>query len=122
MSGRVENDYESTVIPIDIDTRFAPFYLEYETASRAYFMKSMSVGHEQSGSAANWTKADLAKVIDWAGNFNIWLGFFRQHKCNSATMLQMRDNLLRAAKSQNSVQKDGVRYPGAEQESDAPQK
>lgn len=121
MSGRVENDYESTVIPIDIDTRFAPFYEVYEDSARAYILQSTSKIKERSGDVMNWTLEDLGKVFNASLNFNMWDAFFKQHSCTSATMLQMRDNFLRAANSQNSVQKDGVRYPGSEQESDAPQ-
>lgn len=121
VSGRVENNYESTVIPIDIDTRFAPFYEVYEDLARAYILQSTSKIKEQSGDVMNWTMEDLGKVFNRSLNFNMWDAFFKQHGCTSATMLQMRDNLLRTANSQNSVQKDGVRYQGAERESDAPQ-
>lgn len=119
VSGRVENNYESTVIPIDIDTRLAPFYEVYEDSARAYILQSTSKIKERSGDVMNWTLEDLGKVFNASLNFNMWDAFFKQHGCTSATMLQMRDNLLRVANAQNSAQRDGVRYPGAERESEA---
>ena len=119
-SGRVENDYESTIIPLDLDARFADFYLAYEKASHAYFMTAVGRSYEESGSAVNWTVGDMPKIIDRAMNLNLWGRFFSQHLCTSATMKQMRDNLLRTARSEQSVQADDVRYAGAEAESDPP--
>ncbi|MEW5756449.1 MAG: hypothetical protein AB1810_09095 [Pseudomonadota bacterium] len=118
--GHVENVYGTTIITVDIDSRFAPFYEAYRKVGLPMYLGIWSRKAVQiSSSILNSSMEDLGNGVDTT-NVTMWSEFFRQHKCTSATMLQMRDNLLRAANSQRSAQDEGIRYPGAEQESDPP--
>ncbi len=48
--------------------------------------------------------------------------FFSKVPCHSATMFQMKENLLRAANSQSSLQESGIKIPNSRQESISPEK
>ncbi len=48
------------------------------------------------------------------------IAFFDQHPCTNAAMTQLGENLIRAANGRPSLQQEGVKLPGAGQESDPP--
>lgn len=47
-----------------------------------------------------------------------WKRFFRENRCTSATMEQMRENMLRAANGQPSLQAAGIRVRNADSETE----
>jgi len=82
--------------------------------------------------ASNWAQfdSDLSTAVLDQGvfqGFGLVLGlhgemeiFLKNHQCDSATVQQMSENFIRAANGQPSAQQAGLRFAGAEAESDPP--
>lgn len=118
-------------VTYQIDARFAEFYQRYKP-DVLNAMMSRTLGQMKQAERgerkrfSEMTTSDFSKTLKQATSEmldmdGILLGFFDSHSCTSATMAQMGENILRAAEDRPSAQEEGVRYPGAEQESDPPQ-
>jgi hypothetical protein len=109
---------------IYIDPRFTPSYKQFDQASHAYNnAKSISaamglLGNLRAGKSAKDSMVDFKSDV---GVFEMQK-FFKKVKCDSATMYQMNENMLRAAMGKKSLQADGVKIPKAEAESDSAEK
>ncbi len=107
-----------------IDSRFAPFWSSYQPAVNLFLLKTripaiMASGHNLMRKSLK----EASKILNESSQAFIiehlqMARFIQQQGCSSATVQQMVSNFLRAANNQPSAQKAGIRFKGAEHESD----
>lgn len=122
-SGRVEHDYVNRPIPVDIDKRFTPQWNEYRPAVMAAILAESTRAMQTHGNPLLWKSNEAAKRLSagLADNAFLQYGrFFGTMPCSSATMAQLNENMLRAAQGRPSAQAEGMRFEGAQAESDRP--
>ena len=119
-----------TTTTIDIDPRFTPSYLKFQDDVKTYngmkalkmtadMYKNIAQGMQQRGNTLGGVMGNaINEAISTVTYFDM-LKFFKKTKCNTATMYQMRENMLRAATGKLSLQAASVRIKNAEAESDA---
>ena len=108
---------------VRIDSRFAKNWLNYKPAVTAYWAKKLI---SNLGSAKDLMRMPAGRAKQMMSNItgNMLVEhyqmdkFIKEQGCDSVTVQQMVDNFLRAGNAMNSVQRDGIRYDGAEHESD----
>lgn len=106
---------------ITMERRFYPKYKEYEalgTSEDVGRLIGMLLDRRpDSGSGMLDTLGQMIKREK--DGLIAWASFFDVTPCESATMTQMRENLLRAANGQPSLQKAGKTVAGASRESES---
>lgn len=96
-------------VTLQVDSRFAPKYQQYVSSLGSSGENLGTVIGVLSGKVSMSTLAQPDTDMDQ---------FFVTEKCQSATMRQMGENLLRAANSQPSLQESGATVAGAAVETD----
>lgn len=124
MDGHQESQYRDTYEEEYIDRRFTPQWNEYRTAVFYYFFaKTLSGIKKDEKTIFEMNSKEIAeKVSDTLEeNEAFQMGkFFKENTCDSATMTQLGENLVRAANGLPSLQEEGVQLAGANNESDPP--
>lgn len=120
MDGHSEHDYETQITEIPIDSRFAPQWGDYRPAAAQHLVLAIAGITRDMGSFSTATTEQFAEAMRKTGKISMIGAFFRNHACGSATVAQLRENLVRAANGRPAVQQDGVVLSGAERESDPP--
>jgi hypothetical protein len=118
LSGRVEHDRVTDFITVFIDERFEPQWLSYEPAAMKQILVAAGNITEEMGSLTTASNEKILGALRQSQQVSMFLRFFQDHACPSATMLQLRENLVRAANVRPSVQQEGLRLPNADRESD----
>lgn len=118
MDGRIEHDHETRVLVVNIDKRFEPQWRSYEPAVLKHILVATGNITEEMGNLASASDAKITEALRKSQQLSMYVDFFKTHACRSAAMLQLRENLVRVANDRPSVQREGVRLPNAEQESD----
>lgn len=109
---------------ISVDRRFWNKYLEYKKLGGAQGIgevMQMMWNHAKASQHGVSTQilSDLGNMIKReVGLMADWASFFNEASCGSATMFQMKENLLRAANGQQSLQSEGKQVAGAKADSD----
>jgi hypothetical protein len=117
-SGRVEHDRVTDFITVYIDERFEPQWMSYEPAAFKQILVAAGNITEEMGSLTTASNAKIVQALRQSQQVSMFVRFFQDHPCNSATMLQLRENLVRVANDRPSVQQERLRLPNAERESD----
>ncbi len=108
---------------VEMDPRFYDAYRRYERRRTAGQMAQgagdIAEGVEKGGAAGVGTILEgLVQGATQAFNHANQMAAFLRGRCNSATVRQMGENMLRAANNQPPVQASGPPIPGAEAESE----
>jgi len=118
MDGHIEHDRETRLAVVHIDKRFEPQWLSYEPAFLKHILVAGGNIAEEMGSLATASDAKIVEALRKSQGMSMFVKFFRTHGCASATMVQLRENLVRLANDRPSVQQEGVLHPNAGRESD----
>lgn len=118
MDGHIEHDRETRVMVVHIDKRFEPQWMSYEPAFLKHILVAAGDITDDMGSLASASDAKIMEALRKSQGLSMFVQFFGTHACSSATMVQLRENLVRVANDRPSVQGEGVRLPNAERESD----
>ncbi len=118
LSGRVEHDRVTDFITVFIDERFEPQWMSYETAASKQILVAAGNITEEMGSLTTASNEKILGALRQSQQVSMFLRFFQDHACPSATMVQLRENLVRAANTRPSLQQEGLRLSNAERESD----
>lgn len=106
---------------IYIEMRFWPKYEEYEKVLGAAVLKdfaSILFSSNIDLSPQRMMEVGMERVNEVFALAVSWKRFFRENHCTSATVEQMRENMLRAANGQPSLQAAGIRVPNAASETE----
>ncbi len=117
-----EPKYETEIASFEVDSRFAPRLPEF-TRSQAMHMMKVWTEKMKRGERFEWSVQGMRDAVgDYARQIQLTPAemFFDKNACTSAIMQQLGENLYRAASGQASLQAEGVRIAGSEQESDPP--
>ncbi len=117
-----EPKYETGTASFEVDSRFAPRLPEY-MRSQAMHMMKVWTDKMKRGERFKWTVQGMREAVgDYAREIQLPPNqlFFDKNTCASAAMQQLGENIFRAASGLPSLQAEGVRIAGADQESDPP--
>ena len=111
------------VLEVPIDARFTPYWGDERSEVSLELMSRIVTRVEDPGA---WIEMSVREFIEaMSGTMDVVVpevedveAFFERHACDSATMEQMRTNLVRAARGQDAMQDAGVVLDGAGAESD----
>lgn len=120
VDGHVEHDYETRVTEVLIDKRFAPQWGDYRPVAGRHLAAATADIARDMGSFSTATTEQFVEAMRKTQRVSLFGRFFRNHACGSATLNQLRENLVRAANGQPSMQQAGLILAGAERESDPP--
>ena len=125
VTGLSEPRYRESLVPVRLDSRFAPQYNNYWATMKLYALqKALEVYTDRSGpsihtmSTGEFLKRGAA-FVDGLKPESLDFRFLDNHACDSATMTQLGENISRAARGQPSLQAAGIRLRNAERESDS---
>ncbi len=110
---------------IKVESSFWPKYREYKALGATQDigdMMNLLRGFATAGgrSPATQSLSQLDRMIgEKLNGIKAWAAFFNKASCTSATMMQMKENLLRAANGLPSIQKQGATIPNAAEESES---
>lgn len=107
--GHTIEERNGSSVTLQVDPRFAPKYRQYVSSLGSSSENLGTVLGVLSGKVSMSTYVDPDADMDQ---------FFVTEKCQSASMHQMGENLLRAANSQPSLQESGATIAGAAAETD----
>ncbi len=117
-----EPKYETGTASFEVDSRFAPKLPEF-TRDQAMHMMRVWTEKIKRGERFKWSVQGMRDAVgDYAQQIQLPQNqmFFEKNTCTSATMQQLGANIYRAASGLPSLQAEGERIAGAEQESDPP--
>ncbi|MEZ5497906.1 MAG: hypothetical protein R3E77_00615 [Steroidobacteraceae bacterium] len=120
LDGHVEHDYRTAYEEVPIDARFSPQWGEYRRAALFYVASAMAGIASEVGNFATASKEQLINAIAKGTRISMLSQFLRNHPCGTASLTQLRENLVRAANGRPSLQEEGSTAPTAARESDPP--